>query len=279
MTPPSKPIEPALAVPPDAIPVGHRLTPDAPPVTLPLRLLPRHTSIIAGSGSGKTVLLRRLVEEAALAGIPAIVVDPNNDLSRLGDSWPERPTAFTPEDADKASRYAARVEVVVWTPGVSAGNPLFLSVLPDFSGLGEDGDERGQAVEMAAETVGPLAGARKTIQRGVLADALRLFAERGGGSLADFTALLADLPDGVSEIGGATRIAAGMADELHAAVATNPLLKARGSVLDPQALFFGSDPTRTRISVINLAGLASEAAREDFVNRLQMTLFGWIKTH
>lgn len=279
LTPPSKPIGPAPAVPPDAIPVGHRLTPDAPPVTLPLRLLPRHTSIIAGSGSGKTVLLRRLVEEAALAGIPAIVVDPNNDLSRLGDSWPERPTAFTPEDADKASRYAKRVEVVVWTPGVSAGNPLFLSVLPDFSGLGEDGDERGQAVEMAAETVGPLAGARKTIQRGVLADALRLFAERGGGSLADFTASLADLPDGVSEIGGATRIAAGMADELHAAVATNPLLKARGSVLDPQALFFGSDPTRTRISVINLAGLASEAAREDFVNRLQMTLFGWIKTH
>ncbi|KQP51619.1 ATP-binding protein [Methylobacterium sp. Leaf106] len=277
--PPTAPSKPAPTVLPDAIPVGHRLTPDAPPVTLPLRLLPRHTSIIAGSGSGKTVLVRRLVEEAALAGIPAIVVDPNNDLSRLGDSWPERPTAFTPEDADKAARYAERVEVVVWTPGVSAGNPLFLSVLPDFSGLGEDADERGQAVEMAAETVGPLAGARKTIQRGVLADALRLFAERGGGGLADFTALLADLPDGVSEIGGATRIAAGMADELHAAVATNPLLKARGSVLDPQVLFFGSDPARTRISVINLAGLASEAAREDFVNRLQMTLFGWIKTH
>jgi hypothetical protein len=28
-----------------------------------------------------------------------------------------------------------------------------------------------------------------------------------------------------------------------------------------------------------LSGLASEAAREDFVNRLQMTLFGWIKKH
>jgi hypothetical protein len=45
----------------------------------------------AGAGSGKTVLLRRIVEEAALAGIPAIVIDPNNDLSRLGDAWPERP--------------------------------------------------------------------------------------------------------------------------------------------------------------------------------------------
>lgn len=263
----------------EAIPVGRRLSPETPAVMLPTRLLPRHTSIIAGSGSGKTVLLRRLVEEAALAGIPAIVVDPNNDLSRLGSPWPERPTAFTPEDSEKAAAYARRVEVVVWTPGLYAGNPLFLPVLPDFAGLGDDRDERGQAVEMAAETIGPLAGAKRTIQKGVLADALRRFAEGGGGGLADLTALLADLPDGTSAIGGAARIAAGMADELHAAVATNPLLRAAGSPLDPQLLFHGPDAARTRISVINLAGLASEAAREDFVNRLQMTLFGWIKTH
>ncbi|SFI46178.1 ATP-binding protein [Methylobacterium brachiatum] len=262
---------------PEAIPVGRRINADAQPVTLPIRLLPRHTAIIAGSGSGKTVLLRRLVEEAALAGIPAIVIDPNNDLSRLGDSWPERPAAFTDADAAQAAAYAERVEVVVWTPGVNAGNPLFLSVLPDFSGIGADPDERQQAVEMAAETLGPLAGARKGLQRGVLADALRVFAERGGGSLGDFITLLADLPDGVSDIGEAAKHAAKMADELRAAVATNPLLRVKGAVLDPKLLFFGADPARTRISVINLSGLGSEAAREDFVNRLQMTLFGWIK--
>ncbi|GJE61008.1 helicase HerA domain-containing protein [Methylobacterium trifolii] len=260
-----------------AIPVGHRLTPDAPAVTLPLRLLPRHTAIIAGSGSGKTVLLRRLVEEAALAGVPAIVIDPNNDLSRLGDLWPDRPKAFTAEDDRKAALYAKRVEVAVWTPGVHAGNPLFLSVLPDFTELSGDRDERQQAIEMAAETLGPLAGAKTNLLRGVLAGALQHFANRGGGKLADFTALLADLPDGISQIGNAAKLGAGMADQLHAAVATNPLLKVEGTVLDPHHLFYGSDPARTRISVINLSGLASEAAREDFVNRLQMTLFGWIK--
>ncbi|AWN46148.1 AAA family ATPase [Methylobacterium terrae] len=263
---------------PDAIPVGHRLTPDAPPVALPMRLLPRHTAIIAGSGSGKTVLLRRLVEEAALAGIPAIVVDPNNDLSRLGDPWPERPDRFTPEDDRKAGLYAERVEVVVWTPGLHAGNPLFLSVMPDLA-ASDDRDERAQAIEMAAETLGPLAGAGKTLQRGVLADALRAFASRGGGTLARFTDLLADLPDGTSQIGNAQKLAAAMADQLLAAVATNPLLRIEGAVLDPARLFYGADPARTRISVVNLSGLASEAAREDFVNRLQMALFGWIKAH
>lgn len=137
--PPETPARPVPKSRPDMIAVGHRITLDAPAVDLPIRLLPRHTAIIAGSGSGKTVLLRRLVEEAALAGLPAIVIDPNNDLSRLGDPWPERPKAFTPEDARKAERYRERVEVVVWTPGVRAGNPLFLSVLPDFSELGRTG--------------------------------------------------------------------------------------------------------------------------------------------
>ena len=274
--PPRTPAPPAPATRPDSIPVGHRIAPDAPAVDLPLTLLPRHTAIIAGSGSGKTVLLRRLVEEAALAGLPAIVIDPNNDLSRLGDPWPEPPKAFTEEDARKAERYRERVEVVVWTPGVHAGNPLFLSVLPDFSELGEDRDERQQAIEMAAETLGPIAGARTTLLRGVLMGALEHFAVRGG-KLADFIALLADLPDGISDIGNAQRHAANMADQLRAAVATNPLLKVEGTVLDPRHLFFGTDPARNRVSVINLSGLASDAAREDFVNRLQMTLFGWIK--
>jgi hypothetical protein len=263
----------------DSIPVGRRIGIDDEPVSLPTRLLPRHTAIIAGSGSGKTVLLRRIVEEAALAGIPAIVIDPNNDLSRLGEAWPTRPHSFTADDDAKARRYLDSVEVVVWTPGVHAGNPLFLSVMPDFASLGDDKDERQQAIDMAAETLGPLAGAKSALQKGVLVEALRHFAGSGGGDFGHLTKLLEDLPDGLSPIGNATKLAAGMADQLHAAVATNPLLRAEGPVLDPKLLFFGPDPTRVRLSVINLSGLASDAAREDFVNRLQMTLFGWIKRH
>jgi hypothetical protein len=262
---------------PAVIPVGRRAA-GGETVELATALLPRHTAIIAGAGSGKTVLLRRIVEEAALAGIPAIVIDPNNDLSRLGDAWPERPASFTDEDEAKAKRYTGTVEVVVWTPGIHAGNPLFLSVLPDFAAVGDDPDERAQAVTMAADTLAPLAGAKTNLQKGVLADTIRAFATRGGGDLKAMTALLADLPEGVSEIGNSDKIAAKMADELKAAVATNPLLKATGPVLDPKLIFFGNS-SKTRVSVINLSGLASDEAKEDFVNRLQMTLFGWVKKH
>jgi hypothetical protein len=69
----------------------------------------------------KRSYLRRLVEEAALAGIPAIVIDPNNDLSRLGTPWPSRPESFTADEDAKSQSYFERVEVVVWTPGIHAG--------------------------------------------------------------------------------------------------------------------------------------------------------------
>src|SRR6478752_4387832 len=69
-----------------------------------------------------------------------------------------------------------------------------------------------------------------------------------------------------------------MADQLRAAVATNPLLRSDGSKLDPAQLFFGANG-KTRISVVNFCGLANDAAKQAFVNQLQMALFTWIKAH
>jgi hypothetical protein len=275
--PPPPPAEPRF------ISLGRRLSGN--PAQLSTDLLPRHVAILSGTGSGKTALLRRIVEEAALIGIPAIVVDVNNDLSRLGDPWPERPEAFDDEDAAKASAYHSRVDVAIWTPGASSGAPLSPRLLPDFAAIGEGADpetadDRAQAIEMARATLEPFigaSGAKAALKRGVLADALRVFARRGG-SLDDLVALLADLPDEACAIGDARKLAGEIADQLRAAIATNPLLKSSGPPLDPELLFNGA-PGKTRVSVINLSGLASDAAKQSFVNQLQMTLFTWIKRH
>jgi hypothetical protein len=269
-----------------AIPIGHRFERGTAgdPVLLAADLLRRHVAILAGSGSGKTVLLRRIVEEAALLGIPAIVLDINNDLSRLGDPWPTRPDGFSDEDAAKASAYHARADVVIWTPGVGSGNPISLKLLPDFAAIGnatdkQTEDERTQAVEMARATLTPYiggSGQKALLRQGVLADALRTFARRGGGSLEDLIGLLSELPEEVSKIGNASKLASEIADQLLAVIATNPLLQSSGVSLDPQRLFCGHNGN-ARVSVINLAGLGSDEARQSFVNQLQMTLFTWIK--
>jgi hypothetical protein len=280
MPTPKRPEAPLL------IPIGRRFERGAlgDPVALATALLPRHLAILAGSGSGKTVLLRRIVEEAALLEIPAIVLDVNNDLSRLGDPWPARPPEFSDDDAAKAAAYFSRAQVVVWTPGVSSGNPLSLNLLPDFAAIGrgrdsQAEDDRSHAVEMAQATLEPYLGGtgqKAVLKRGVLADALRFFAASGGGALDDLIRLLSELPEDASLIGDASKLAGEIANQLLAAVATNPLLKSGGPSLDPKRLFYdGSD--KTRISVINLAGLGSDSARQAFVNQLQMTLFTWIK--
>ena len=103
-------LPPPLPLADAAIPLGHRLIGGAAerPVALPLHLLSRHTAVLAGAGSGKTVLLRRIIEEAALLGVPAIVLDPNNDLARLGDPWPAPPASWTGTDRAKAEIYHRR---------------------------------------------------------------------------------------------------------------------------------------------------------------------------
>ncbi|MGP3934698.1 helicase HerA domain-containing protein [Nonomuraea sp. KM88] len=116
---------------------------------LKLAALARHTAVFAGSGSGKTVFLRRLVEECALHGVSSIVLDSNNDLARLGDPWPEAPPGWGPGDADKAARYFAETEVVVWTPGRSRGRPLTFRPLPDFGAVLDDRDELDSALGLA----------------------------------------------------------------------------------------------------------------------------------
>jgi hypothetical protein len=262
------------------IPIGRRYERGAlgDPVTLATDLLPRHVAVLAGPGSGKTVLLRRIVEEAALLGIPSIVLDPNNDLSRLGDAWPKRPESWSEEDAAKAEIYRACADVVIWTPGVTSGNPISLNLLPDFAAI-DDADEREQAIGMAWATLTPFlpgGGERANRKKGVLADAIRHFAAGRGGALTDLIVLLAELPDDVSEDSNAQKLASEIADQLRAAIAMNPLLKSIGEPLDPKTLFEGPCG-KTRVSVINLAGLASEEARDSFVNRLQMSLFTFIK--
>jgi Helicase HerA, central domain len=266
----------------DTILIGHTPT-SQEPVLLDLFALNRHVAIIAGSGSGKSVALRRIVEEAALLGVPAIVIDCNNDLARLGQPWPETPDPWSAEDEARARRYAQAVEVVVWTPLLSRGNPLNLAPIPDFSSVVQDADALRIAVSMVTAALRPYAipggGQAAQLREGILTNAIHYFATHGAGTLDHLIALLSELPDeATGDITDAAAHAQKMADQLRSAMARNPLLAASGRTLDPATLFRGA-VDKTRISVINLSGLPSDEQRQSFVNQLAMTLFAWIRKH
>jgi hypothetical protein len=120
-------------------------------------------------------------------------------------------------------------------------------------------------------------GARASLKEGVLMQALHYFARSENQGLDGFVRLLADLPAEVSDIGNARKLAGEMADLIKAEIAKNPLLSFKGTPLDPSVLFNSRVPGKTRVSVINFAGLPADDAKQAFVNQLEMALFSWIK--
>lgn len=267
----------------DLLPAG-TVADDGSQFELPLLLLRKHTAIFAGSGSGKTVLIRRLIEECALRGVSSIVLDPNNDLARLGDAWPAPPANWGEGDEARASQYLADTDVVIWTPRREAGRPLSFQPLPDLAALTGDRDEFGQALDTAVATLAPRARAdgataKAEQARAVLREALMAFAREGGGDLSSFLELLADLPDDAVSLTKARSMAAEMSQTLTAAMINDPLFGGAGTPLDPGVLLTPPAGKKARVSVISLIGLPTDQQRQSFVNQLQMALFAWIKKH
>ena len=258
---------------------GHH---DGTPIPLALEALRKHMTIFAGSGSGKTVLIRRIVEECALQGVSAIVLDPNNDLARLGEPWPQPPVEWGLCDGDKATEYLAQTDVVVWTPHRNSGRPLSFQPLPDFRDVRDDPDEFSEAVEAAVASLAPKAmltgrASKAHLGLAVLRKAVEHYGRRGGTRLRGLIETLADLPDGIIDLDDAQKIGAGLAQTLTAAMVNDPLFGGDGTPVDPGLLLTPAPGKRARISVISLVGLPADDVRQSFVNQLQMALFAWIK--
>jgi hypothetical protein len=129
------------------------------------RDLTTHAVVVGMTGSGKTGLCIGLVEEAAIDGVPSILIDPKGDLTNLMLTFPElRGEDFKPwvnvedatrkglsvdefadqqaamwkkglsdwqQDGARIQRLRDAAEVVIYTPGSSAGVPV--SIMKSFA--------------------------------------------------------------------------------------------------------------------------------------------------
>lgn len=274
--------EPEAAAGEPGLLLGHTL-PEGDPVRLPISELRRHTVIFGGSGSGKTVFLRRLVEGCALAGVSAIVLDVNNDLARLGDPWPTPPEHWLEGDAALANAYHDQTDVVVWTPRRDDARPIAFDPLQGLTDLRDDAAEFTLAVENAVTALMPRSGLpqsgrKRQIGQAVHTQALAHFVRNGAhATLEDYIGFLEALPGAASTLANAVGIAADMAQALRAAVVTDPLFGGTGTHTDPGLLLAPAAGKKARISVISLIGLPQEEQRSSFVAQLQMALFAWFK--
>ncbi len=153
--------------------------------------LTTHAVITGMTGSGKTGLGIAILEEAALQGIPAIIVDPKGDLTNLLLHFPDlAPADFQPWlDPDQARRQGKSladlaqvtaeqwktglegwglgraqlqalqqaVEFTIFTPGSSAGKPV--NILSSFKAPEINWSENSELLrEKIASTVTALLG-------------------------------------------------------------------------------------------------------------------------
>jgi hypothetical protein len=166
----------------------------AEPLLYDSKDLTTHAVCVGMTGSGKTGLCVTLLEEAALDGVPAIVIDPKGDLGNLLLTFPEltgeefRPwidesaaarkgmsadefaasqaelwrtgLAKWGEGPERIRRYQDSVERTIYTPGSSAGIPL--TILKSFAApppeIVADGDAFRERVASSASGVLALLG-------------------------------------------------------------------------------------------------------------------------
>ena len=126
------------------------------PVSVELESLRKHTAIFAGSGSGKTVLIRP--DRGVRA--PGRLGDRARSQQRPGPAGRSVAGAaggWAAGDAARAAEYLANTDVVVWTPGRSRDARSASSRCPTSRSVLDDADEFNEAIEVAVASIVPRA--------------------------------------------------------------------------------------------------------------------------
>jgi hypothetical protein len=242
------------------------------PVTLPPSLLPRHMALFGATGSGKTWLAKVILEEAILAGIPALVFDTQGDLAQLSDPTSE---PLLPALAARRDRFFELAEVRVFTPASDAGRRLSLS--PLFVPSGHLSKEKViLAAEASALAIAELCDLPPRARRSAtipLTEAL-VRASKAARAL-DFEALADDLAEEEAGLSKAER------ESLVRAVrrlqrGKNALLYAAGSSLDPAELTRPERPGRVPLHVVYLNTLPTLEAKQSLVAALLGRVYSWM---
>ncbi len=272
-----------------------------------------HAVCVGMTGSGKTGLCITLLEEAAIDGIPAIIIDPKGDLCNLLLTFPNlSPQDFAPwveegvdpsqqanlwkeglakwgQDGDRIQRLRDAADFRIYTPGSNAGLPV--SILKSFAAPPETIREDNESLaERINTTVTSLLGLI-----GVDADPIRsrehillsniLNQEWSAGRDLDLAGLIQKIQSpAIAKIGVMDLDSFFPAnDRFELAMALNHLLASpsfaswmEGEPLDIQKILY-TEKGKPRLAIFSIAHLA-DAERMFFVSLLLNQVLGWMRT-
>ncbi|MDP2345808.1 MAG: DUF87 domain-containing protein [Deltaproteobacteria bacterium] len=256
-------------------------------VTLDLEQLKMHAAFLGATGSGKTTLALSVIEQAALRGVPSVLVDRKGDLATYADPafWD---TAGDPPDVAARKRaLAARLDVRLFTPGDELGHPMHVPLVPAGL-LGLPPGERGRGAMLAASALAAMMrygdGQAHQARLGVLGKAIELLASSPAASqrvtLDHLIDLVSDKDDEL--IANVGRLDIKHFDKLVDDLATlrltrGELLAGHGQRLDAVRFFEKPADGRVPLTIITTKALPSPEAIEFWVTQLLLDLARFVR--
>jgi hypothetical protein len=272
-----------------------------------------HAVCVGMTGSGKTGLCINLLEEAAIDGIPAIIIDPKGDLCNLLLTFPNlTPEDFAPwveegvdaaqqaqlwkeglakwgEDGERIKRLRDAADFRIYTPGSNAGLPV--SILKSFVAppetIRQDNEALAERINTTVTSLLALIGidADPVRSREHILLSNILNHEWSAGRDLDIANLIQKVQTPpITKVGVMELDSYFPADaRFELAMSLNHLLASpsfaswmEGESLDV-AKFLHTESGKPRLSIFSIAHL-SDAERMFFVSLLLNQVLGWMRT-
>lgn len=225
--------------------------------------LTRHGVALGASGSGKTVLLKAVIEEAALAGVPCIVIDLQGDMAAL---------------ADRGDSQLDQCDVEIWSPASNAGRCVAIDpfTAPPVRADAIQTTQHWQAVADSVATILGYAPGSDKYNRtaSVLASMCQYAGVRSFDAISNGPLpfnIRAELASTLSkaEIGALCRKASSMT------IGASAIMFEHGESLSVDRLLY-SDSGKPRLSVISLSGVRGEASQAFWLGVLCQRIYDWM---
>jgi DNA helicase HerA-like ATPase/predicted transcriptional regulator len=256
-------------------------------VELPDKTLKKHMVILGSSGSGKTVLSKVIIEEAALNKIPSIVVDPQGDLSSL----------IAPATADVIKehglseeileRFKKDVKVTIFTPMSSKGIPMCINPLA-INADRSDPEEIIPLINEVALSIAKLIGYDTSNDKGKAASAVLYTILKNSyeedkpiGTFSNLARAIEhmdeDMREEISVFAPSQKDIEVLIRKIKfLTIGQKELMFQFGIPLDIDTLLGKNNPEKTHISIIYLNTIPSQEEKEFFISVLSMQLYQWM---
>lgn len=245
-------------------------------IELPIPTLKRHFAALGSSGSGKTVLVKCVMEEAVRAGIPLLLVDLQGDLASLALMGDKKLMESKGTPGSYWDDYKNKVQVAIFTPASAKGISISMNPLKAPPST-LDPEDMIQAIDSVAITI---------------AGILHYKTEKGtGAAIKDYLYLLLEsIWDQELEVGNFGQLANYilndgdiLADEASRAmvdekvkrelaknvksltIGAESLIFNLGMPLDVERMMTWADKGKTPVNVLYLNTLRSQADKVNFI--------------